>query len=524
MAIGNVISCQQYQNFLVSQEPVYDKEILKDIRPYDGLIGYYQSGRFDAYSGVQHTFDRFNSVFPNVTKEWKPTVGAACSGAPCDPVENKIGWGYTRSTYGLEEQSWGSDLLCFDLIMTKTRAKEHFRQIIDDILRPATNWVMTYYLQRKAVELAGSRFVVTAGLPQFNFTWDAGGYEYLNLTNAGTGAAVDATGRLTPDILKSRVTRQYFLGAIMAGKEGYDRLELHTDKDTWSYLGKQVPTLADHWRFGDFGPAAKEFYKYGFQGFIGDFMVKVLQFPLRFNRVSAGRYQTVLPYKNVAATEGIKSEFNQDWDNAQYQFSYINNKRALRVMPFRPEAVNPTMPFMVRDYGGQWKFVTHDLGPDCNGRPIDNSRQNKGKFIADFRVAVKPEHNEWLEAIFHMTDKPCITIVAPCNPDPGYPAQSYSSVNALCPRVIRFTAVLAAGGTFSIDADAITCNGNIVALGSATSNASLATFVGALQTKWAAAGRTGTWTVFDAANNIIQLAGTTSVPLNCDDVQIEFNL
>jgi hypothetical protein len=48
MASGNVISCKQFQSFLVSQEPVYDKEILKDIRPFDGLIGYYNTGSFDA--------------------------------------------------------------------------------------------------------------------------------------------------------------------------------------------------------------------------------------------------------------------------------------------------------------------------------------------------------------------------------------------------------------------------------------------------------------------------------------------
>ncbi len=63
MATGNVISCKQFASFLVSQEPVYDKEVLKDVRPFDGLIGYYNTGSFDAYSGTTHRFDRYNSVF-----------------------------------------------------------------------------------------------------------------------------------------------------------------------------------------------------------------------------------------------------------------------------------------------------------------------------------------------------------------------------------------------------------------------------------------------------------------------------
>jgi len=517
--MGDVISCKAFASYLDTQTPYYDKEILKDIRPFDGMIGYYITGSFDAYTNTQHTYDRFNSVFPNVTTEWNSVEGGSCVGQPCDPEENKIGMGYTRRTYSLEEQSWASPIMCFDQIMTKTKAKEHMRQWIDDVLRPATNWIMTYYLQRKAMELAGTKLAVAAGLPEVTFTWDAGGYVYLNVAAASGGAATDPTGLLTADILQSQVTKQYFLGAIAAGKEGYDKLELHTDKDTYRYIGKTAPTLYDAWRFAEFGPAAKEFYKYGFTGMVGDFMVKVLQFPLRFNRVSAGRYQVVLPYKNVAATEGIRSEFNADYDKAQYQISYINNKRALRVMPFRPQAVDPRMPFKVRDYGGQWSFGTNDLGADCNGKPIDNVRGNKGKFYADFRLAVKPEHDEWLVALFHMVDRPCITIVAPCNTSNGYPAQSYDSENATCPTVVRFTAVKNSANNYVLSATGATCDGNIVALGTTTTNADLGDWVTAFQTKWAAAGMTGTWSVVDETAGTIELDDTS-----CGDVNLSFSL
>ena len=457
MSASNVISCKQFADFLVSQEPVYDKEIIKDIRPTDGgLIGYYQTGTFDAFSGVQHTVDRFNATFPNVTHPWGATTGGSgvnCSGSPCDPTENKIGWGSTRYTYALEEQSWGTGILCFDQIMTKTKAKEHFRQIIDDVLRPATNWIMTYYLQRKALELAESKICVCAGLPAFTFTWDDGGYVYLNTTQT-------PTGRLTPDILRSRVRRQYFLGAVQAGKEGFDKLELHTDMDTFHYLCKEDTTLKSAWRFGEFGPAAKEFYKYGLSGYVGDFVVKCLQFPLRFNKVSAGRFQLVLPYKNVAATEGIKSVYNDDYDKAQYQISYINNSRGLRVLPFRPEAVNPQMPYAIRDYGGKWSFATNDLGADCNGKPVDNTRKNKGRFIADFRLATKPEHAEWIEVFFHVVDRPAIAIVGATNSDPGYPAQSYTSVNTTCPVIIVLETATKNDGSYAIAQNSIQVNGN----------------------------------------------------------------
>lgn len=532
MAAGNVISCKQFASFLVSQEPVYDKEVLKDIRPFDGMIGYYNTGSFDAYSGTTHRFDRFNSVFPNVTGAWENPTGAACTGQPCDPTENKIGWGWSRNEYSLEKQSWGSDILCFDQIMTKTKAKEHFRQIIDDVLRPATNWITTYYLQRKAAELAGSlvggnSFACAAGLPPINFSWVGAGYTTLRVTdNAAAAITAASLGRLTPEILQSRVTRQYFLGAIQAGKEGYDSLQLHTDKDTFRYLSKTNASLYDAWRFGVFAPAAKEFYKYGFMGFVGDFMVKVLQFPLRFNATAtAGNYTLVLPYKNVAATEGIKSVFNEDYDKAQYQISYINNPRALRVMPFRPEAVNPNMPFMVRDYGGRWKFATNDLGADCAGKPIENSRGNKGKFIADFQLAVKPEHPEWLEAIFHKVDRGCIEIIPVCEADPGNPAQSYNSADPVCGVVVQFTAVANDAGNFVIGTTGIMCDDNIVT-NAGISEATPAALVAALQTVWDAefGSASGTWSV--VSGNVIQLAGsaigTTTEVVPCTNVTLEF--
>lgn len=517
---GEVISCKQFASYLVSQEPVYDKEILKDIRPsYPGLIGYYQTSPWDAYSGTTHTYDRVNSVFPDVTRPWNAVDGASCSGAPCDPTENLIGMGSTRKTVSLEEQSWGSQLFCFDQIMTKTRAKESLGYWVSDVLRPATQWIMGDLLQRKAFELAGKRLCVSPGLPSLNFTWDAGGYEYLNITNADTGAAVSPTGLLTAPILQAQVFDLYAYGAVMAGKDGYDKLELHTDKDTLQYLSKTAPSIYDAWRIATFDNAAKELYQYGFNALVGDYMVKVLQFPPRFNKVANGRFQRVLPYKNISTTQGIKSVPNEDYNQAQYQWSIINNKRGLRVQPFNPEAVDKAMPFKIRDYGGKWQFVQNNLGADCNGRPIDNSRMNKGKFIADFRLAVKAEHEEFMVAIFHMVDRPCVTIVAPCNSDPGYPAQDYDSANASCPNEVQFTAVKKDGTTYTLPADGATCDGNIIDLGSPVAQADLGDFVDDLQTAWDAAGQDGTWTVVDETAGTILLTGAT-----CRNVQLSFEL
>src|SRR4029453_12260178 len=452
MATGDQINCRQYVSYIDTQLPYFDPEIVKDIRPADGLVGYYETGSFEAQTGTEHTYDRFRSVFPNLTTVWNPVSTDGCNSA-CDCIENKIGWGWSRFTYKLMKQCWGTDLLCFDEIMTKTKAKEHLAFVISDILRPATSLIMTDFPLANAFEQAETKVVVTTGLPSFTITWDAGGYVYLN-----TGG-VDPTGILTPQILQSFVKKQYFLGAIKASEKGYDHLELHTDVDTYRNLCKDDPYLKSSYRFGEFPCDQENYYKYGLSGWVGDYYVRTDQFPWRFVKVSAGRYQRVMPYKNVATTEGIRSVYNEDYGKAIYQPSLINNRRAMRVLPFRPEAVNPNMPFAVRDYGGKWGFATHDLGADCNGKPIDNTRGNKGKFFADFQLAVKPEHPEWMVAILHKVQAPCIVIIDTCNPDPGALTQDYNSAAPVCPTIITFTPTKkASDGSYQILANTARCN------------------------------------------------------------------
>jgi hypothetical protein len=518
MANGQMISCNQYANYLISQEPVYDKMIVQDTRPIDGLMGYYKSEGFDSYSGTTHTFDRATMVFPDITVPWTPFGTDNCSGTPCDPERNPIGWGNKRATYSLVEQNWKTDLLCFDQMMTKTRAKEHMAQVVNKVLKDATSHIMNGFLYRVAIENAEKKLCVSTGLPEITFAWDTGGYRYLTVRRADNNALITPGGRMTAEILRTQVQDQYLRGAIPKEKDGFGALQFHTDIDTFQYLGKEAPTLYDKWRFGTFGPAAKEYYKYGFSGYIGDFMVKCLMMPWRFNQVSTGRFQHVLPFVNEASAEGLRSMPNPDYQRARYQFSMINNPTALTIMPFRAEALNPNMPFLVRDYGGSWKFRTNDLGADCNGKPIDNSEGNKGRFQASFRLAVKPTQPDRIVAFFHQVSPACPTIIEVCSDDPGYPAQDYNSANELCDQVILIVATPDSEGAYTAAAGSITCGGNIVP-GAEISEADLGDFVTELQTQWEAAGLAGDWTVVDEDAGTIMLDGGT-----CSDVSIAFDL
>lgn len=439
-----LLSGCNFTQFLVDQQPVYDKLILEDIRPEDGWILHVDTGTFEAYSGVQHTLDRFNHVWPNVTKKWTATVAGNCLGTPCDKVEHYITWGSTRLVYYLEEQSWATTLLCFDQEMHITHAREQFRQIISDILKPATSAIWSNYLRKRVAQYAGQQWVANSqfGLAAsaFTYTWITVGDEeiYIDCT-------ARPTSKLTPQMLQRRVQPLMQVGYF--GKQPFKdmppMIELVTDLETcWEldHLGGQqgyggTPSIAGNWRFEQWDASTK-YWKYGFSGSIGNYVVRVDPFQLRFNYVGVVnglfRFQVVLPYVNVPSSgagsaPGLKDLVNPAYQSALYCWTYIWHRKALQVLVSDATPVNPQMPFSSRNFGGRWQFVMDNLGPDINGQAIENKRRNKGQFIADFKQAVRPQYTELSELIFHMREPSCVIAISPCTPDPGYPTQDYNS-------------------------------------------------------------------------------------------------
>ena len=499
------ITPQQFSQFLVTQLPVYDELIIRDVRPEDGWIGHVSVGQWDPFSGVSHTFDRFRNVQPNVAKAWETVQSNSCLGSPCDPTENQICWGSDRVTYNQERQSWISQLLCFDQILPVTRAQEHLAQIVSDILRPSTSRVMSFYLRKRAASNAKKKLLANATMTPFTYSWQTVGNEEINILTSG-----DPTSKLTPQMLQRQVAPLrnvgYFGQLNSLGMDYPAMIELVTDDETCWELDKAASDsrVSDAWRFNQW-VGANEYYKYGFSGQIGNYVCRVDPFPLRFNQVAAGKYNLVLPYKNVAATTGIGSDDNPDFHNAQYQFSIIWHRMALQILVARMEAVNPLMPFAVRGLGGQWMFAIDNLGADCDGRPIENKRRNKGMFVADFVLATKPQYVEWSTLFFHKREPAFVTAVNTCATDPGYPTQYYNSSCNTCETNILFYPVANGSGHYVLTAGTITCN-DLPLANNAVDSASLAALVTALGAD-PAASLLGTWTV--GAGGSIQLANAT---------------
>lgn len=431
------ISCAAFTDLLSRRSEHLDVQILRDITPNSSIIGMVETGTFESFDGVSHTYDRFNRVFPDLSGAWNDVNIGSCIGTPCDPSETKIGMGYTRSSYKLQQKSYATDLFCYDLIMSADRAKEQFAHTVQ-ILRDATNIIVSDRLRTEMFRNAGYKWIAGGGA--------AGGL--LALTYTETGNLINVTpnalptSKLVVNMLKRRIATQILNGATGTTPKGQPpEIEVVTDMDTIWDLIEGNSNLSDHWRFDSFAAGAKEFYQYGWAGRVGNFMLHADLSPIRFQIMADNTLQRVFPYTNIAATQGIRGVVNDAYVNAPVQATFIWHRRGMKSLVRDAASVNPNMPFAARDFGGKWQFVMDNLtcgtAVDANGLVIpvavDNARRNKGKFIADFSFATKPEYPEFVEMILHLREQACVVEVPPCADTPTYVEQSYASHNDPCP-------------------------------------------------------------------------------------------
>lgn len=513
------VSCSAFTDFLSRRAEHLDDEIIRSLHPRGTWVGHVSTGRFKAEDGVQHTFDRFENVFPDLSKPWEDVTAASCVGKPCDPTVTLIGLGFTRDSYKLQRRSYATDLFCFDQILSADRAKQQFAHVIRT-LRRASSIITSHRFRTEALRIAKQQWACANGLTAVTGYWDS--------TQTVFNLSTKPTSKLGARHLQRRVHPQILLGAMeqeVIGNQGekdqksygtMPMLEFVFDMEGVWDICEGNPELTDHWRFTDFTEAEK-YHKYGWIGKIGNYGMRADPTPLRFldlqtvNSDGTNQLQLVFPYTNVSATEGIKEDLNQAFQDAPIQANFIWHRMAMTSLVRDSEAINPEMPFAMRDFAGKWMFAMDNLtcGTDINGNPIavDNSWRNKGKFQSMFSFATKAEYPEFAEVFWALREPACIVDVPRCAADPGYPAQNYNSANTPCSTTsvtLTFTPALdAATNTYEILANTITCNGLPIFHSAITGTTTLAALVAQMNTLLAAL---GTWAV-SGAN--ITLTGTS---------------
>ena len=503
------IPCTKFGDFLSRRSEHLDDEILRSLHPYDTWIGHVSTGQFPTQAGVEHTFDRFENVFPDLSGAWENVEASGCVGTPCDPSSKVIGMGFTRDSYRLQRKAFETAIFCWDLILSADRAKQQYAAFVE-VLRRSTTIINSDRLRHEAVRIAGQKWATANNtLTAITAYWDSTG----TILNVST----KPTSKMSPRHLQRRVMPQTLLGALGKDidKNSAPMLEFVNDPESINDMIEGNSQLSEFWRFKDFDSAGSDYYKYGWTGKIGNYGMRADCMPLRFldlqtqNADGTHQLRLVFPYNNTAATEGIKEVLNDDFINAHYQANFIWHRKAMTSLVRDTTSINPMMSYGARDFGGKWKFVTNNMtcGVDDNGNPIavNNERQNKGKFIADFSYATQAKYPEFAELFLTLREPACVVDLPTCSADPGYPAQDYSSANDACPTeniVLTVLPLLSAGGTYEIIANSIQCNGIPIVHAAITGTSTLDDLVAELTAK---VGALGTWA--NATPNIT-LTGT----------------
>lgn len=449
---------------LVDELPRYDEVIMRDITPTDGWLLNIATGTEELGSPVETTQDRFRGVWPNTAKVWNRVVanGLGCTGNPCDPTPNLLGWGADRRTFYAEQQVWESPLLCYNQMMRITHAVEHLKQITDDVFRPATSDIASAFLRKRHLQWAGlgpaipGRIIANRTMTPFTYQW-----EFSDIAQTEQGFFDCSCDPANVFLLSPQLLQNLFMPLMRLGYAGENPfkdtvayIEFVTSADVGWQLDKAattggVPSPSANWRFTQWD-AANAYWRYGFSGSIGNYLWRADETGLRFDYVGdlgAGahggngnryRYQLILPYYNEVTTgaggaPGIGRVPNPRFDAARYQISQISHKKGMELLVPSGGQLNASMPFGHISFGGQWKWLNHDFGADQCGNPIVNKWENKGQYGAWFQYKIRPLHTEFMKAIFHEREQHCIPELHSCQPDNGYPSEDYNSALPPCP-------------------------------------------------------------------------------------------
>lgn len=437
--MADVIACNDFTAYLFAQNPHYDEGILRDYFPTDDAwIGHMAHEVWDPFTGSEHTYDQAHNAFPDLTGCWTPvnTTSTGCLTAPCATPESLIGWGSTRKTYGYEKKSIRTNVLCFDEIITRQKAKQQLAIIIQG-LRNATLTTQSDWMRRKALQENTDIYIAGSAMTIIPIAEDTFGAECNEID---LGSADDLpTSLLTVPYLQRLTHKLNYEGYFKSKYLPAGMYKLITDDITTYQLVGGNPLITANYRDNQLSKIGTDLYKYGISDRVGNFGISLDFFPMRFEHIGGGVLRRVFPYVNEAATIGIKQQVSDAYLNAPYQVSYIWHPEAMKRLTPKFVTVNPEMPYLNRDLAGKWTFT----GPQSDFFQVtdpatgqvcqyDNRRRNLGFFWADFQNGLKVEYPQWTRAILHLRDPGCVQDTGRCTPIAPYTTQDNSAANALC--------------------------------------------------------------------------------------------
>ena len=439
-------SCTQLSTSLARQTPVFTENFLKDYisdMANAPFLGRHKTDIWEDGAEVR-VFDKINVGQPDYTSQWNVRKGADCG--MTFPTKTYVAYGTTRDQFFMENKNVYSQLFSLDQLRTVPKLGKQMTEI--------------YRILRK-IPMGFSADYLRTRMLSFNDTLQICGAAYNSLAITTSTVIDNNAGALnigTANLPTSDLSWSYleYFGQTL-GLNGYDSgsglptgmRSLITHSRTFQRLVGLNPEIKSQVRLEDF-KSASPLYMPG-KGInaepFGRFSPTFDEHQLRYQDAGSGYLERVLPYKNVAATTGIKPIINPDWLNARYAISYIIHPEATVLYTPKPKKVHEMIPSINSAMWGSWAYIggggencTSNVliytQPDGTVCTMDNSNGWLFFWLCYLELGFQYEQRPLVVPILHLIDGAGKTTTVD-NPIPGavpqYSAQRVSDTPTVCP-------------------------------------------------------------------------------------------
>lgn len=407
--------------------------------------GIYPVQDWPSFTGTEHTWDKIHVTMPNDDGCWdamdaSTSTGGHCAVQPmCDPTRLMLGWGSTRSTYVKYHRDYSTPPFCFDRIRHVEEAVEQLGAIIQGLKKVPDN-IVSDFLRLLALRQSDKIFICGSTLTELTTTASMFQGNCSKLVLGSTGIP---TSKLSMQYLNHYFPTLLYQGYFNNEFTPTGHYEVMTDIQTQQELCNANPALSAMYHSADFAKGGK-FFGYGVMAGCGQMLFHIDETPLRFVSLGGGSFKRIWPFQNVAATIGLKPQFDPAYENAPYQLSHVYNRAARKIFAGTTDSVNPEMKFMARDLMGKWSWKNPDAfqtadpntGSVCT---IYNDKKNKGYFLSEFELGAKTEFPAIEMWILHLREPQAVadvprvaTITWPTSISTGTGYQTVAPYNSFC--------------------------------------------------------------------------------------------
>lgn len=324
------------------------------------------------------------NLAPNID-DWTNVASPNDGTNNCALVAEKVGRGYSKRIFELEQKAIESDPICVNDTRNAFERQEQTK-IAFQILRDNVKYAWRRKTMLDYTDIAQHKVIAAPGLPE----------------NPSSFPGIEADSLLTTGILnKFYVYLLQNSAAVDGGSLGYvnnaPQFILITEMETSDRIMRESENFT---AFAESNRVPELLQPLGVDRSVRGFYHMIDLLPRRYT-FSGGTWTEVLPYVETPADTGTKQDLNPAYIGAPYTDSYIFLPNVMSFLHPKPiTTVGSMTKFEPQKYAGEFKWCNEVLHDQTS--PKYNPDGDIGFYRAKLMCATKPIHPEYGVVIRHL--------------------------------------------------------------------------------------------------------------------------